>query len=160
MRPSNILENKNLLYESSGSHLFRTTTAIQSGQGALEQSKFVMTFPTNLEVTEILCSFLLVLEGKAGKEISELSRIEFNSFVQSEAECNTSGPLNKESIADLPLLTTFLAICQKPRSKFLGSNRCFCFISISQFDSFKNPFAKITFLSEFPFRYRRFVLLV
>ena len=101
-----------------------------------------MTFPTNLEVTEILCSFLLVLEGKAGKEISELSRIEFNSFVQSEAECNTSGPLNKESIADLPLLTTFLAICQKPRSKFLGSNRCFCFISISQFDSFKNSFAK------------------
>ena len=36
--------------ESSGSQFFRTTTGIQSG------------------VTEILCSFKLVLEGKTGEE--------------------------------------------------------------------------------------------
>ena len=33
-----------------------------------------MTFLTILEVTEILCSFRLVLEGKAGKEILESCR--------------------------------------------------------------------------------------
>ena len=36
-----------------------------------------MTFLTILGVTEILCSFKLVLEGKTGKEIPELSRLEF-----------------------------------------------------------------------------------
>ena len=36
-----------------------------------------MTFLTILGVTEILCSFKLVLEGKTGKEIPESSRLEF-----------------------------------------------------------------------------------
>ena len=36
-----------------------------------------MTFLTILGVTEILCSFRLVLEGKIGKEIPESSRLEF-----------------------------------------------------------------------------------
>ena len=78
-----------------------------------------MTFLTILGVTEILCSFKLVLEGKAGKEIPESSRLEFlekfsaNNFALSDAEDNTSGPLNREGIADLPLLRTLLAICQK-----------------------------------------------
>ena len=36
-----------------------------------------MTFPTILEVKEILCSFILLLEGKTGKEIPETSRLEF-----------------------------------------------------------------------------------
>ena len=31
-----------------------------------DKSRFVMTFLTVLEVTEILCSFRLVLEGKTG----------------------------------------------------------------------------------------------
>ena len=70
-------------------------------------------------VTEILCSFKLVLEGKTGKEIPESSRLEFiekfsaNSFALSDAEDNTSGPLNRGGIADLPLLRTLLAIRQK-----------------------------------------------
>ena len=59
---------------SSGSHFFTTTTEIQSGQDALEESRFVMTFLTNLGVKEILRSFRLVLERKTGKEIPELSR--------------------------------------------------------------------------------------
>ena len=80
-----------------------------------------MTFLTILGVTEILCRFKLVLEGKTGKEIPELSRLEFlekfsaNNFALSDAEDNTSGPLNKESIADLPLLGTLFAIHQKSR---------------------------------------------
>ena len=36
-----------------------------------------MTFLTILGVTEILCSFKLVLEWKTGKEIPESSRLEF-----------------------------------------------------------------------------------
>ena len=61
-------------------------------------------------VIEILCSFKLILEGKTGKEIPELSRLE---FTLSDAEDNTSEPLNRGGIADLPLLRTLLAICQK-----------------------------------------------
>ena len=80
-----------------------------------------MTFLIILGVTEILCSFKLVLEGKTGKEIPESSRLEFsekfsaNNFALSDAEDNTSGPLNRGGIADLPLLRTLLAIRQKPR---------------------------------------------
>ena len=77
-----------------------------------------MTFLTIFRVTEI-CSFKLVQEGKTNKEIPESSRLEFlekfsaNSFALSDAEDNTSGPLNRGGIADLPLLRTLLAICQK-----------------------------------------------
>ena len=68
-------------------------------------------------VTEILCSFKLVLEGKTGKETPESSRLEFkekfsaNNFALSDAE-DISGPLNRGGIADLPLLRTLLAIHQ------------------------------------------------
>ena len=77
-----------------------------------------MTFLTILRVTEI-CSFKLVLQGKTGKETPESSRLEFlekfpaNNFALSDAEDNTSGPLNREGIADLPLLRTLLAISGK-----------------------------------------------
>ena len=77
-----------------------------------------MTFLTILGVTEILCSFRLVLEGKTG-EIPESSRLEFlekslaNNFALSDAEHNTSGPLNRGAIAVLSLLKTLLEICQK-----------------------------------------------
>ena len=80
-----------------------------------------MTFLTILGVTEILCSFKLVLEGKTGKEIPESSRLEFlekfsaNNFALSDAEDNTSGPLNRRGIADLPLLRTLLAIHEKSK---------------------------------------------
>ena len=70
---------------------------------------------------EILCSFRLVLEGKTVKEIQESSRLEFlekvlaNNFALSDAEENTSGPLNRGAIADFPLLRTLLAIRQMSR---------------------------------------------
>ena len=72
-------------------------------------------------VMEILYSLRLVLQGKPGKEIPESSRLEFlekflaSHFALSDAEDNTSGPLNREGIADLPLLRTLLAIRQKSR---------------------------------------------
>ena len=80
-----------------------------------------MTFLTILGVTEIICSFRLVLEGKTGKEIPESSRLEFlekfsaSNFTLSDAKDNTSGPLNRGGIADLPLLKTLLVFCQKSR---------------------------------------------
>ena len=76
-----------------------------------------MTFLTILRVTEI-CSFKLVLQGKTGKETPESSRLEFlekfpaNNFALSDADDNTSEPLNRDSIADLPLLRTQVAIRQ------------------------------------------------
>ena len=85
-----------------------------------------MTFLTILGVTEILCSFKLVLEGKTGKEIPDSSRLEFlekfsaSNLVLSDVEDNTSSPLNWGVIADLPLLRRLLAICQKS----LGPSFC------------------------------------
>ena len=38
-----------------------------------------------------------------------------NNFALSDPENNTSGPLNREGIADLPLLRALLAIRQKSR---------------------------------------------
>ena len=70
---------------------------------------------------EILCSFRLVLEGKTGKEITEsLETFLANNFALSDAEDNTSGPLNRGGIADLPLLRTLLAIHQSPKSQVSG----------------------------------------
>ena len=49
---------------------------MQSGPDAFDKSKFIMTFLTILGVTEILCSFRLVLEGKTAKEMPESSKFE------------------------------------------------------------------------------------
>ena len=75
----------------------------------MNESRFVMTFVTILGVIEMLCSFRLFLERKTGREIPESSRSEFlekflaNNFALSDAEDNTSGPLNRGEIADLLL---------------------------------------------------------
>ena len=103
-----ILKSLASMYESSGSQFFRSTTGIQSGPDAFDKSRFVMIFLTNLGVMEILCRFRLVLEEKTGKEIPESSRLEFlekflaNNFALSDVEDNTSSPLNRGGLADLP----------------------------------------------------------
>ena len=76
-----------------------------------------MTHLTIAGVTEILCSFELVLEEKTGKEIPESSTLGFkekfsaSNFALSDEEDNTSGLLNRGGVADLLLLKTLLAIC-------------------------------------------------
>ena len=55
------------MYASSGLQFFRTTTAIQSKTDAFDELRFVITFLTILGVTELLCSFRLVLAGTTGK---------------------------------------------------------------------------------------------
>ena len=70
---------------------------LESGpsESGLEKSTTFLT----ISVTEILCSFRLVLDGKTRKETPE--------------SWNTSGPLNRGHIEDLPLLRSLLAIHQK-----------------------------------------------
>ena len=131
MKPSNNLENKTpsdtywrvqLVWKKVQTHSSLTTTGVQSGPDAIDKSRFVMIFLNILGVTEILCSFRLVLEGKTGKEIPESSRLEFlgrfsanwKLFALSYAEESTFGLLNRGGKADLALLRTLL-ICQKSR---------------------------------------------
>ena len=64
-----ILKRLTNTYESSGSQLFRTTTRIKSRPDILEESRLGMNFLNIFRVTRILCSFRLLLEGKAGNEI-------------------------------------------------------------------------------------------
>ena len=61
------------MYESAGSQFYRTVTGIQSGTDTIKVPYELLAI---LGVTEILCSFRLVLEGKAGTEIPEPSRLE------------------------------------------------------------------------------------
>ena len=79
----------------------------------------------------------------------------------SDAEDNTSGPLNTGGLAGLPLLRLGISNSPKvPRTNFLRSDGLFRFSSICNFGSFKNPFATINGLSELYFRFRRFILLI
>ena len=67
-----------------------------------------MTFVTIVGVTEMLCSFRLVIEEKTVKEILESSRLEFlekfwaNIVALSDTGDNTSGKLTRGGIADFP----------------------------------------------------------
>ena len=92
------------------------------------------TFLTLLGVTEILCSFRLVLEGKTCKEIPETSRLEFiekfseNNFALSDAEDNTSGPLNRRYSSFTCVENTISNSPKVLRAKFVGSDGLFSFI--------------------------------
>ena len=66
-----ILKSSASMCESSGSQFFRTTTGIQSGPDVLDKSRLILTFLTILGVTEILCSFKLVVEGKTGNQMQK-----------------------------------------------------------------------------------------
>ena len=85
-----------------------------------------MNFLTILGVMEILCSFKLALEGKTGKEIPVLSRLVFlekfsaNNYALSDAEDNTSRPLNRGGIADVFVENTIGNLPKVLRAKFLG----------------------------------------
>ena len=154
-------------YESSGSQFYRTTAGIQSGLDTFHESRFVMTFLTIFRIMEILRSFGLVLEEKAGKGIPGSSRLQLpdkllaNNFALADADNNNYKPLNRGGIVDLPLLRTLLAIPKSPkRATILKSDRIFCFCSIYKFGSFKNPSVMTTSLPELYFRSRRFILLV
>ena len=96
-----------------------------------------MTFLNYLGVTEILCSFRLVLEWETGKKITESSKLELldqflaNNFALSDAEENTLRLLNRGGIADLPVFENTIDNLPKDlRAKYLGSDGFFRFSSI------------------------------
>ena len=71
-----ILKSQASMYPSC-LQFFRITTGTQWEKDIFDKSSLVMTYLTNLEVTEILCSFRSALERKTSKEIHESSRLEF-----------------------------------------------------------------------------------
>ena len=78
-----------------------------------------MTFLTMLGAIEYYVVSDEFQKGKQAKRYPShqefLEKFLTNNFAFSEAEDNTSGPLNRGGIADLPLLKTLLAIRQKSR---------------------------------------------
>ena len=96
-----------------------------------------MTFLINLAVLGILCSFTLVLEGKAGKDIPVSSRLE-KTF---DSEEKTSAPLNKEVNSRFTFAKNSFSNSPKvTQVKFRGNDRYYWFISVFTFDSLKNYF--------------------
>ena len=124
-----------------------------------------MSFSIILGVTEILCGFILVLEGKTGKEIPESPRLEFLGFQQTillykmQKTTPSSGWI--EEVQQIYLCWEYhWQFTKSPESQISGSDLLFCLISTCKFGSFKNPFATITSLCELYFRFRRFIILV
>ena len=78
--------------------------------------------------------------------------------VLSDAEENDSVPFNRGGIADLPLLRTLLALCQKSRDKFLESDGLFVLLVYASLAASRSS-QKNTSLSALCFRFRRFILL-
>ena len=60
-----------------------------------------------------------------------------NNFSLPEAEDNTSGPMKRGGIADLPLLP------KVPRAEILRCDRLLLYWNICEFGSFQNPFAVV-----------------
>ena len=154
MRPSNILNNKTtsetywkvqlvcikFLVQSS---LERPLKYNQNQMPLMNQASlrhfwhllwhFIITI---FGVMEILCSFRLALEVETTEEIPDSSRLEFlekywaNNFALLDAEDNLSGSLNRGGKADLLLLRTLLAICQKYQEpSFWEMMNCFVLLA-------------------------------
>ena len=77
-------------------------------------------------------------------------RFSADNFGLSDAKGNTSGTLNRGGRTDLPFLRTILPVCQNSfEQSFSEMTHSFVlFLNIIKFDSFKNPFATITSMSE------------
>ena len=133
--------------ESSGLKFFGTTTEIQSGANAFEESRFVVNFLTILGVTTILCNFSLVPGGKTCREILESSRLEFLE--------------NFNQTVLLYLIQKTTASHQKSQEpSFWVVINSFVLVNISKLVHLTNPFAMIGSPFELYFRFRRFILLL
>ena len=101
-----------------------------------------------LAVTEILCSFRLVLKEFLVKFLT-------NNFALSDAEDNNFRPLNRRYSRFTFVENT---ISNLPESQVSVEWWTLWFISICKFEGFKNTFAMITSLSELYFRLNHSVL--
>ena len=111
-----------------------------------------MTLLTNLGVTEILCSFTLVLEGKKGKGVIKI-RVPRKFFSQQYCfiRCRIRGLLAVEYRKYSRFTFVDNTIHQKSREPSFWEVILFCFVSIWKFGSFKSPFAMISNLFELYF---------
>ena len=111
-------------------------------------------------VTEILCSFRLVLEEIIAQEILESIILgfpeKFLTILLYQTQKTTSPGYSGFTFVD----NTISNSPKVSRVRFLRSDRLFSFISICKFGSFKNLFAMVTSLSELYFRFRRIIQLV
>ena len=107
------------------------------------------------------------ISSRREKRLTEtwVSRLEFlekysaNNFAVSDAEVNTSGPLNRGGIADLPLLRTLLAICQKSQElRFWEVMYSFVLLAYASLAASGDLLKWL--LACLNFRFRRFILLV
>ena len=117
------------------------------------EGRFVITFLNFLGVTGTLCSLRFILEQKTGKEIPESSRLELlKKFLAQFCFIRYRrgiADLNRGYIVDLPLLRTLLVTDQKSwEPSFWKVIDSFSFTRVCKFGSFKNPFARITSLSQ------------
>ena len=98
--------------------LLKTTTGILSKPNVLKESRTVTMFLAIWNVTEILCSFRLVLAGKVSKELSESGKLLLSENISAEnaalqvALDNTLKLLNRGGIADQPSLRKTIIMCQ------------------------------------------------
>ena len=124
------------MYENSGSQFSRTTTGIHSVPDTFDEWRFVTTFSTILEITQILCSLKLVLERKRGKEILESSRLEFFEKNFSKQICFIKYRRQHLWTIEQRMYSRFIFIestisnfPKVSRAQFLESDGLFCFIS-------------------------------
>ena len=141
-----MLKTSASIYESSGFQFFRTTTGIQSRSNVFGKSKLVMIFLANTGLAAILCSFRLFLEGKSGKQVPELSRLEFfemiseKRFALSDVKHGTSGPLKRGGMADLPLLRTLQLFIELHVSQVSGKRKTLLFFLYKELCQFQKLF--------------------
>ena len=144
------------MYESSGSQFFRTTTEIQSRPDTFDESRFIMTFLTIIEITQI---YTMQFHKPESSRLQFLEKFLANKCALSDGESNSSRLLNREGIADLPLLRTLLAICQKPQKpsfwEVIDS-----FVSLAYASLAASRTLLQGLLACLNFRFRRFILLV
>ena len=100
-----------------------------------------------MEIIGILCSFKLVPEWNASKELPESLRLEFSKKISAK----TYALLDAKVINWRSLYRGVIAS---------GSDKTFCSISINKFDKFKNPFVTITSLPELGPVQQWFILVV
>ena len=121
------------------------------------KSKFIMAFLTILGLTEILCSFRWVREGKICKD-TWVIKIKVLRTVFSKQFCFIR--CRRQNLRWYSRFTFVGNSPKVPRAKFQRSDWLFYFIIVWKIGIFKNPFATITSLSELYFRFGRFNLLV
>ena len=103
-------------------------------------------------------SSAIMLESSGSQFLEKFSA---NNFGLSDAKDNTYRPLNREGIADLPLLRALLAICQKSREpRFWEVMDSFVLLAYASLAASRTLLQRLLAWLNPYFRIRRFIYLV